>query len=158
MGTKFNTDIKLVLSPVYYDEYPEIKLSFDGRQKFNGTLTEKTIFELTSDLEIGTHTIEVHFLNKKNTDTKQELGLDKAVVIESVILEGFDLERFKWAGIYYPNYPEHIKNAEPVLSPATYMGWNGIWILTLEIPIYTWIHKSESLGWIYELDKSQFAQ
>ena len=150
----FDTDIKLVISPVFYGEYPEIKLLFDDVIKFEGALKEKTIFDLTSDLHVGEHIIEVHFLNKKMSDTKVEQGLDKAVIIESIIIEGMDNERFKWAGIYYPNYPEYIIDGTKELPSTTYLGWNGVWILKLESPIYSWIHKKEYLGWIVELDKN----
>lgn len=33
---------------------------------------------------------------------------------------------------------------------ATYLGWNGLWVLEFELPIFTWIHKLENLGWIYD--------
>jgi hypothetical protein len=154
----FDTDIKLTISPVFYEEYPEIKLMFDGVVKFKGALTERTVFDLTSELPVGEHIVEVHFLNKKTTDTKLDQGLDKAIVIESVTLEGMDNERFKWAGVYYPVYPDYVTDGATELPSTTYLGWNGVWILKLTSPIYTWIHQTEHLGWIVEVDKNLIAK
>ena len=76
-----------------------------------------------------------------------------AVEIESVTVEGITVDRFKWAGIYTPNYPEPWAstqtNLQPTLQSATYLGWNGRWELPFSVPIFTWIHQTENLGWIY---------
>jgi hypothetical protein len=32
------------------------------------------------------------------------------------------------------------------------MGWNGRWELNFRVPIFTWIHQLENLGWIYAPD------
>ena len=42
------------------------------------------------------------------------------------------------------------KKLDKFIKPNTYMGWNGQWKLTYSAPIFTWIHKIENLGWIYD--------
>jgi hypothetical protein len=68
--------------------------------------------------------------------------------------EGMSLDRFKWAGVYFPVYPEPWASTQIDLpkfhKSATYLGWNGQWELEFSVPIFTWIHKLENLGWIYD--------
>lgn len=99
------------------------------------------------DLESGPHTFYIDFRNKTN-DTPE-----MAVEIDSVTFEGITVDRFKWAGVYTPDYPEPWAstqtNLQPTLPSATYLGWNGRWELPFTTPIFTWIHQIEHLGWIY---------
>ena len=61
--------------------------------------------------------------------------------------------KFAWAGIYRPEYPEpwasEQTNLATELSSHTYLGWNGTWRLTFGVPVFTWIHQVQNLGWIY---------
>jgi hypothetical protein len=90
------------------------------------------------------------FNNKDYNESRQDQGLDMAVQIESVSVEGMTLDRFKWAANYYPDYPVDYPDKKTVINSATYLGWNGRWELPFTTPIYTWIHQLENLGWLYE--------
>jgi hypothetical protein len=76
-------------------------------------------------------------------------GNNYILSIEEVLFNGLSNPKFAWAGVYTPNYPLHVQGKEQ-LSPHTYLGWNGVWRLDYTVPIYTWIHQIESLGWIYD--------
>ena len=107
--------------------------------------TETINFEFESD---GPCELTVELINK----TAQE-----AVVIESVSFFGIEDPKFAWAGVYTPVYPEPWATEQrdqgvvlkPQLCPHTYLGWNGKWTLTFTVPVFTWIHKVQNLGWIY---------
>jgi hypothetical protein len=108
---------------------------------------------LTFDLSLGKGPaiFFIEFYNKTD-DTP-----DMAVEIQSVTFEGMTLDRFKWNNRYYPRYPQPwaSQQTDPLpeyQSSATYMGWNGRWELYFDIPIFTWIHQIEALGWIYAPD------
>lgn len=112
-------------------------------------LDEATVINVDTDLSNGSHIFFIEFKNKTN-DTP-----DMAVEIESVTFEGFTLDRFKWSNRYYPDYPEPwaSQQTEPLpeyQKSATYLGWNGSWKLEFDMPVFTWIHKLENLGWIYD--------
>lgn len=101
------------------------------------------------DLDQGPQVLFIEMYNKTN-DTP-----DMALEIESVTFEGMTLDRFKWNSKYYPNYPEpwaseQSEQLAECHSSATYLGWNGRWELHFDSPIFTWIHKLENLGWIYD--------
>jgi hypothetical protein len=101
--------------------------------------------------------LSVEFLNKQDSDTVPEQGLDKAVMIESVSFFGITDPKFVWAGIYTPNYPEPWATQQrsqgivlaPQLKSHNYLSWNGKWALTFTMPVFTWVHKTQDLGWIY---------
>jgi len=81
----------------------------------------------------------------------------EAVVIESVSFFGIEDPKFAWSGVYTPVYPEPWATEQqeqgvvlqPHLCPHTYLGWNGKWTLTFDVPVFTWIHRVQNLGWIY---------
>jgi hypothetical protein len=103
-------------------------------------------------------TLQVEFLNKLPNDTVPGSNLDKAVVIESVSFFGITDPKFAWAGVYEPIYPEPWATEQQDqgvvlkqrLCPHTYLSWNGKWTLTFTVPVFTWIHRVQNLGWIYD--------
>jgi hypothetical protein len=82
----------------------------------------------------------------------------EAVVIDRISFFGISDPRFVWAGTYEPVYPEpwatQQRNAGVELAPRltahSYLGWPGKWTLTFTVPVFTWIHKIQNLGWIYD--------
>lgn len=81
----------------------------------------------------------------------------EAVIVEEVSFFGIADPRFAWAGIYEPRYPEPWASEQksqgvvlkPQLTAHTYLGWPGKWTLTFSVPVFTWIHHTQNLGWIY---------
>ena len=72
-----------------------------------------------------------------------------AVIVEAVEFDGISRPQFIYQGIYTPNYPKHLLGQRQTLQ-QNYLSWNGGWTLDFTLPIYTWIHKTENLGWIYD--------
>ena len=76
-----------------------------------------------------------------------------AIIIDSVSFFGIRDPKFAWAGVYRPNYPEpwasERTNLAGELKAHNYLGWNGCWSLTFGVPVFTWIHQTQNLGWIY---------
>jgi hypothetical protein len=146
---KYNTEFSIQLKP-HGIVKPIISYGIKNHDEFNLTILEQpTSLKFNLDLETGPQTFYITFENKTN-DTP-----DMAVEIESVTFEGMTLERFKWNSKYYPVYPEPWASEQTEPLPkfhqsATYLGWNGRWELEFEIPIFTWIHRLENLGWIYD--------
>ena len=136
--------MSVTLRPV---DNPEVRIGINGDLRPLRLEKTQTInFEFESS---GSCELTVELIDK----TAQE-----AVVIESISF--FDIEdpKFAWAGVYTPVYPEpwateqHIQGVvlKPHLCPHTYLGWNGKWTLTFDVPVFTWIHRVQNLGWIYD--------
>jgi hypothetical protein len=153
MAIDYPVKLDIHLRPVWHDNPPEINIGInDDIQRI--ILTDNQIFhyEFTAD---NTSILSVELLNKTDTDTIPDKGLDKAVIIESVGFFGINDPRFVWSGEYRPDYPEpwyseQLAKPEPLLKNHTYLSWNGKWTLTFDVPVFTWIHRVQNLGWIYD--------
>lgn len=155
MDTKlYRVEAKICLVPVWHLDPPRVRVSLDNHIIFDDFITDKTLVEFDQEFCSGTHTLQIEFTNKTDQDTKPDLGLDKAVVIDHIVFNKIQSPKFVWQGIYRPEYPE-LWLAQQTTVPSselkyhTYLGWNGKWTLTFTAPIFTWIHQVENLGWIY---------
>jgi hypothetical protein len=155
MTTKHLVKLAVTLEPVWHQDPPRIRLGIDTNTTELDLRKTCTInFEFESDQSC---TLAVEFLNKQDSDTIPELGLDKAVIIRSVSFFGIQDPKFAWAGVYEPTYPEPWASQQRLsgntlqkqLTNHTYLSWNGKWTLTFEVPVFTWVHKTQNLGWIY---------
>ena len=153
---RYKTEIKLYITPVWHDEPPICSIKFSKDVSFKEEIKENKIYSYEGYLTNGNYDIVIEFLNKKNTDTVD--GKDKAIKIDKIVFNNIESKKFVWQGIYQPIYPEPWatqekkvgKELNSVITPATYLGWNGVWKLTYSVPIFTWIHKLENHGWIYD--------
>jgi hypothetical protein len=80
---------------------------------------------------------------------KADHDIDTAVVVKEIQFFGISDLRFVWAGAYYPEYPEHYPDKTSPLPGQGYLGWNGVYLLEFSVPVFTWIHQIQDLGWIY---------
>lgn len=139
------TKVAITLTPRLSKTAPEVFVSVPGH-----TVCETLWKTKRVELEFNDTTgwIEVNFSNKP------ELDIDMAVVVDKV--EFFDITdpKFTWAGVYTPKYPEPWYSQQDVKPPEhipqqTYLGWNGRWRLDFSVPVFTWMHQTLNLGWIY---------
>jgi len=75
---------------------------------------------------------------------------DTAVVIKNISFFGISDPKFIWAGVYYPEYPKHYPDKTSPLPGNGYLGWNGVYLLEFSVPVFTWMHQTLDLGWIYQ--------
>jgi len=150
----YDADISVLIVPRWFGRKPT------GRIGVDGVLTEFQIgiptwfdFHICRDSDSICH-IQVDHYGKTDADTIT--GSDTALIIEQVKLNGIMSDKFTWEGEYRPEYPlgwiqqNEGNELPPILKPHTYLGWNGTWTLEVTLPLYTWIHKLENLGWIYD--------
>ena len=140
------TKIAVTLTPKMSEIVPVVFVAVPGHVVCE-TLRRSTRIEMEFDAPVGW--IEVIFKNKP------ELDHDMAVIVDNIEFFGISDQRFVWQGVYTPSYPEpwHSQQIEkpPVHLPQqNYMGWNGTWRLDFSVPVFTWMHKTLSLGWIYQ--------
>jgi hypothetical protein len=140
------TKVAVVLSPKLSKTAPEVFISVPG-QVVRETLWETKRVELEFAAPVGW--LEIVFMNKP------ELDHDMAVVVDSVEFFGITDPKFVWAGVYTPKYPEPWYSQQQSKPPAqlsqhNYMGWNGCWRLDFTVPVFTWMHQTLNLGWVYQ--------
>jgi hypothetical protein len=155
MATEHLVKLALTLEPVWHQDPPRIRTGIGTNlSEFDLKETATINFEFASAESCD---LTVEFLNKQDSDTVPELGLDKAVIVKSVSFFGIEDPRFVWAGVYEPAYPEPWATQQqsqgvvlaPQLKSHNYLSWNGKWRLTFTVPVFTWIHQTQDLGWIY---------
>lgn len=139
------TKLAVTLTPQPGNDMPEVFVSVPG-QTIKKTLHSTKRIELEFDAPVGW--LEIVFMNKPDTDP------DMAVIIDQIEFFGISDPKFVWAGTYTPKYPEPWYSQQTEKPPAqlpqqTYMGWNGTWRLDFTVPVFTWMHKTLNLGWIY---------
>lgn len=143
--------IQLELEPRWHQDPPWVTIQFRDQIQWQGALTHGRTFEMHSREPAGPASVTVEMTNKKDSDTVIDQGLDKAVIVKSVVFNGIRDPRFVWQGLYSPRYPVHMlkDRPDPVLRYHDYLGWNGPWTLQFSVPIFTWIHQVRDLGWIH---------
>lgn len=150
MATKlYTTRVAIELNPT--DGTPDVVVSVDDNILHSGPLSGPTTFIGSYQLPVGNHSLKVIHRNKASDDPTT------AVTIENITFNDISRSKFIWEGVYHPEYPEpwasqmraNGYNLDTTLTSIDHLGWNGTWELTFSIPIFTWIHNIEDLGWIY---------
>ena len=142
-----NLQFSITLNPVGYDNaWPSFYLKIDDLLQDSGMLTAECTYNFDVALTDGPHSICVGFTNKTDADTKvieDKIVADKAIIVEKVVIEGYELDDFLYRAVYTP--------VDRSQSRSNYLSWNGEWKLDITTPIFTWIHKTQQLGWIYDI-------
>jgi len=142
-------EFDICLKPRWWKTRPEITYGIDDLTINTIQIQNYTTLRLAFPLTAGEHKLWLTFNNKDYNESQLDQGLDMAVEIDHVSIEGINVDRFKWAAHYYPDYPADYPDKQKVIKSATYLGWNGRWELPFTTPIYKWIHQLENLGWLY---------
>jgi hypothetical protein len=151
-------DVKLdiTMEPVFWQAPPDIRVEFNREILFSGSLDENKQFGWTLPAE-DINRLSVFLTNKTDADCQGDK--DKAVIINSVGVEGFHYESFMYNTRYRPDYSdgyyhyakENNITVEPIIH-SNYLGFSGEWFLEFTWPTFSWIYNLETngLGWIYE--------
>jgi hypothetical protein len=146
MITEFPVKLAITLTPKLYQTPPSVLVSVPGAvHRVELWETQRVELEFTAP----SGWIELVFYNKPDTDNTM------AVIIDKIEFFGISDPKFVWAGVYTPKYPEPWYSQQ-TLRPAAelrqqnYLGWAGTWRLDFEVPVFTWMHKIQNLGWIYQ--------
>jgi hypothetical protein len=139
MAIEYPVKMCVTLEPV---GQPWVNVDMAGRGRIQ-QLTETTDFEFEFDTDSDLCCLTVEHFKKDDHDPTT------AVIVKEISFFGIHDPRFVWQGIYYPEYPQHYSNKKSPLPGQGYLGWNGTYQLEFTIPVFTWIHKVQNLGWIY---------
>jgi hypothetical protein len=141
MGTDVKIDI--LLSPI---NIPTVTLAVADCCK-HASIDCEALFSFEFKTNRPWEQLTIAFSGKSSNDATT------AVIIKQVSFFGIADPRFVWLGQYTPVYPEPWHGQQTPTPPATlnntdYLGWNGVWRLDFSVPVFTWIHQVQNLGWI----------
>ena len=146
MATEYLVQMAVTLTPKIGIAAPEVRVSVPGHSvMYMLQQTRKIQLEFVAD----SGWLEINFSNKSDLDH------DTAVLIDQVEFFGISDPKFIWQGVYRPEYPEpwysqQCPTPASTLSNYNYLGWNGCWRLDFDVPVFTWIHRVQNLGWMYQ--------
>jgi hypothetical protein len=145
----YQVDLSVSIKPIWFNKPPTIRISLNGNIE-DIVLEKETWFNYTYKSVSATNVLQIEFYGKTDKDSDMDNGKDTAIIIDQVKFNGISSPKIAWSGIYTPDYPLDYPASASTLSPCTYLGWNGTWILEFTVPVFTWIHQIEGLGWIYD--------
>ena len=128
----YKVKVEVLLEPV---ESPFVKVTCGDKTKTMQLVKESSWVTFNFIQPNGPANLTVEMFDKQPTDTST------AIIVKAVKLNGIEHIQNTYQGIYYPN------NIEP--KRDTYIAWNGVWVLDFTVPVYTWMHQTQNLGWIY---------
>jgi len=146
---EYNVNIDVLIKPIWHTDPPTIRIGVNGDYD-TMSITQDTWLNYKYATIESTGKLQIEFFGKSDADTIVETNQDKAIIVDQIRLNGIYRPSFVWQGEYRPTYPVHLCNEPEVLYSHTYLGWNGVWTLEFTVPVFTWIHKVENLGWIHE--------
>lgn len=138
MATEYPVKMRVTLEPV---GEPWVDVDVEGWGRIQ-RLTEPTDFDFEFDAQ-DRCCLKIEHFKKADNDP------DTAVIIKQISFFDIADPKFIWAGAYYPDYPEHYPDKTSPLLGHGYLGWNGVYRLEFSVPVFTWIHQTLNMGWIY---------
>ncbi len=128
---------------------PEISVRLNDEILLQGPQSQSTTIKICRSLPTGKHRLSLEFVNK-NYDEPMHMFVE----IKSLKFQHL-ADDFSHLSQYRPVYPDHwIKEQQdqghslPPVIHANQLGWNGVWWVDFETPIYRWIHQRLNLGWL----------
>jgi len=148
-------DIELSIKSVYFKEPPLIKITVGDDVLHDGYIHKDTVFNYNEDINAGKCKLSIELFNKHDSDA--EHPVDKAVIVDSISFFKINSKNLIHLSEYYPIYSEtyiasmqannHVLHDK--LLSCNYLGWNGTWVVAFEVPVFSFLHAIESLGWTY---------
>jgi hypothetical protein len=137
--------LELILEPVYL---PWVEVALNGI-KYTQQLAKETAFVFEFETDVQQLLLTVTHSNKLPNDPST------AVIVKQLSFFGISDPKFIWQAQYRPEYPEpwfgqQCPSPPEIVTNANYLGWNGVWSLEFGVPVFTWIHQIQNLGWIYD--------
>ena len=149
---RFKVDLSFEIQPQWQDVPPRVSVTLDDATAWHDLLRKTKTFDYSKNLAKGKHELRVELLDKPDCDAYQSL------IIRNLAVGRIQSPRFLWQGVYTPRYPEPWASQQRArgiklqshLHNTDCLGWNGVWCLEFTVPVFTWIHQIEGLGWTYD--------
>lgn len=146
MVITYPVELKVTLRPTDWDRPCKIQIQVPNDQR-QLIIAQETTVEFAYQASGSSH-LQIELIDQQ---------AQEGVEIVDVCFFGIKDPRFAWTGVYEPVYPEPWASQQraqgvalkPQLSSHTYLSWPGPWRLTFDLPVFTWMHRVQDLGWIF---------
>jgi hypothetical protein len=130
---QYKVRVEVLLEPI---ETSTVKISCGGETRIIRLFNDAIWTKFEFDQSAGSAQLTVEMFDKMAND------YTTAVIVKQIKLNDIENIQNTYQGIYYPHNMESKRD--------TYIAWNGVWVLDFTVPVYTWMHKIQGLGWIYD--------
>ena len=129
--------ICISLEPVIDNGEPLVWLRINDRELFRNKLISDIAVNVELPL-LDPFKIEIGMADKKYDEI-----LETAVIIRSLKIDDFEI---------IPNWTNlsEYQNERSINRPVSYIGYNGVWSLTVPEAFYHWRHGVTGQGWLLE--------
>ena len=134
---------KIGISGTYWGKKPQYEILINDnvliKKEISGSNKELEYSEFNYDIE-DNFVITIRLTNKEDSDTILDetntiILKDMLLNIESIEIEGIELEFLKWTASSFT--PDDLKR--PILKSCVNLGWNGSYQLPISSPFYLWL-------------------
>jgi hypothetical protein len=138
LDSKHSITFVILLTPVIAAGVPNVTVQANQQVLFSGELDHAIRLEITELDLLQPLAISVAMSNK-HYHAEQETA---------VIVESFKLDEFE----FVPSYTHLFEytNDHNNSQPTNYLGFNGVWSLTIDQPFYQWLHQVTGQGWLID--------
>lgn len=133
--TDLSLDLKIIVYPLIGNGYPNGQIRIGDEILFHGAVDRP--ISLSKQIDLSQDIVLEIKLDGKLYDPHKETALD----VRSITIDGIEIKNHCYDLIEYEN--DHCMG-----DPTLYLGFNGIWILTIPGPFYRWWHKTTGKGWL----------
>jgi hypothetical protein len=130
--------VGITVRPITHNGAPDLLVEVNQQALFSGVL-DRTMTITATDLDLREPLMIKLTMSNKNYSA----DLETAVVVESFKID--DVE-FVPKHTHFFEYANDHNNTQP----TNYLGFNGVWSLSIPEPFYRWLHRSTGQGWLIE--------
>jgi len=115
---------------------PLLRLKINGQVCWQGNV--EPVVSVESAVQGSVDLSIEHYGKNSSTDVKVDNNIivqDRSCELETVIVDGYDIEELKWHSYYRTEDGE-------TLDKCLFFGKNGHWNIKLELPVLRWILKT----------------
>lgn len=149
---KYDIKIKIIVEPSYIDIAPHIICGIGTNVFLQQSINSSQEIVIEDKLIEGNHRLFLKLTNKNYEVSKKEK--DMHIKIKHIGFQDIE-DNFHYFSKYKPEYPTEWLQQQNEIGKvweeyilSDHIGWNGIYYIDFETPIYRWIHKKLNLGWL----------
>jgi len=137
------TEIKINLSPTFWDKAPQAKVFVNEQCFYDSEIKESTDIDISVNLPEGQHRliIELHNKNKYQTVLENDKIIkDQLLNINNISFDEIDIGYLSHRlSKYYPDQNVYNQAVPLLVNNCVNLGYNGRWELEFTTPIYIWL-------------------
>lgn len=130
-----NVDIQLTVESIVDNGTPNLTVVINHRQYYQALVSEPVC--ISTKMTLLQH-LDIKLIVTGKTYSAQK---ETAVIVTSLLVDGVQLAN-------KVDLPVMYTNDQNVKYSGCYLGFNGLWHLSLDQPFYRWLHTATGQGWL----------